>query len=92
MVLIYLLKGKEVLAQHVFVNVPQEYFHQSHMEAIVALAVLEAHEYLNDVGVLNWGEVHLMFVDPLMFQGLLARHSFILVGLNQGFNELDSLS
>ena len=52
------------------------------MEAIVALAVLEAHEYLNDVGVLNWGEVHLMFVDPLMFQGLLARHSFILVGLN----------
>ena len=62
------------------------------MEAIVALAVLEAHEYLNDVGVLNWGEVHLMFVDPLMFQGLLARHSFILVGLNQGFNELDSFS
>ena len=52
------------------------------MEAIVALAVLEAHKYLNNIGILHWGEVHLIFDDPLMLQGLLARHSFVLAGLN----------
>ena len=62
------------------------------MKAIVALAVLEAHEYLNNIGVLFCGEVHLIMDDPAMLKGLLAGHSLFLVGLNQGFNELDSLS
>ena len=92
MVFIYLLKGKEVFAEHVFVNVPQEDFHQSHVEAIVALAIFEAHEYLNDIRILFRREVHLILDDPWVFQCLFARQSSLLHRLNQGFNELDRLS